>query len=93
VSLRQLSRSRRLVALVVLLSVLSGPVAAAAGHCPGMASTCDGPCLLTSVTLPTAVVVVAEPRVGFVATQPSGRLASFVSTIPELPPKALPIPA
>jgi hypothetical protein len=93
VSLRQLCRSRRVIALVVLLSVLSGPVAVAAGHCPTMAATCDGPCLVPSVTLPTAVVMVAEPRVGFVATPPSGRLASFVSTIPELPPKALLIPA
>jgi hypothetical protein len=93
VSLRQLRRSRRLVALVVLLSVLSGPVAVAAGHCPGMASTCDGPCLRPPVTLPTAVVMAAEPHVGFVATEPWGRLASFVSTIPELPPKAPLIPA
>ncbi len=81
---------RRLVIVaVVLVAVLSGPVAMAFGGCAAMAAACDSPCGLVSDDTPLPTGVPRTLLVSYLTTLPPDDALSIVLAVPELPPKSL----
>jgi hypothetical protein len=83
-------RTRAVIVVILLLSLVAAPVAMAADGCSGMSSVCGAPCSAPCVSAPTAATDAVLVPISTLTLVPVARVVPGALQAPDAPPKSLP---